>query len=87
LRPVFPLDLRDRRVERLLFARNIAFRQRRTQASQLFEQRFSGAAIDRRTRRRRARVRQIGDGSHEQRMIISHEASAQPLCMMSRRVP
>jgi hypothetical protein len=72
LRRIFALDLGDRRIERLLFARNVAFRQRRAQASQLFEQRFSCAAIDRRARRRAAGVRQIGDGPHEQRMIISH---------------
>ena len=87
LRPVFLLDLGDRRVERLLFARDVALRQRRTQASQLFEQRLASAAIDRPARRRRAGVRQIDDGSHEQRMIISHKASAQPLCMMRRRGP
>ena len=71
----------------LLLARDVAFRQRRTQASELFEQRVPSAAIDRRTRRRRTRVGQIGDGSHEQRMIISHEASAQPLRVMPQRVP
>ena len=87
LRPVSLLDLSDRRVQRLLLAGDVAFRQRRTQASELFEQRLTSAAIDRRARRRRTRVRQIGDGSHEQRMIISHKTSAQPLCMMRRRGP
>ena len=85
LRPVSPLDLGDRRVERALLARDVAFRQRRTQASELFEQRLASAAIDRRARFWGARVRQIGDGSHEQRMIISHKTSAQPLGVMSRR--
>jgi hypothetical protein len=87
LRPVSIFDLGDRRVERALLARDVAFRQRRTQASELFEQRVPSAAIDRRTRRRRTRIGQIGDGSHEQRMIISHEASAQPLRVMPQRVP
>ena len=86
-RPVSPLDLGDRCVKRLLFARDVAFRQRRTQAPELVEQRLSGAPIDRPARRRRARVGQIGDRSHEQRMIISHEASAQPLRVMPRGVP
>ena len=87
LRPVSLLDFGDRCVERLLLASDVAFWQRRTQASELLEQRFPSAAIDRRARRRRTRVRQIGDGSREQRMIISHKASAQPLCMMRRSGP
>jgi hypothetical protein len=79
LRPVSVFDLGDRSVKRGLLARDVAFRQRRPQASQLLEQGFASPFIDRSARRRRARVGQIGDGSHEQRMIISHEASAQPL--------
>ena len=58
---------------------SVAVRQRRAQTPQLFEQSLTSAAVDRLARRRRAGARQIGDGSHEQRMIISHEASAQPL--------
>jgi hypothetical protein len=87
LRSVSFLYLRDRCVERILFARDVAFRQRGTQASELVEQRFASALIDRSARRRRARVGQIGDGSHEQRMIISHEASAQPLRATPRGGP
>ena len=79
LGPVSLLDLGDRGVKRGLLARDVAFRQRRPQASQLLEQGLASPFIDCSARRRRARVGQIGDGSHEQRMIISHEASAQPL--------
>ena len=79
LRPESFLDLGDRRVKRGLLARDVAFRQRRAQASELLQQRFASPFINRSARRRRARLGQIGDGSHEQRMIISHEASAQPL--------
>jgi hypothetical protein len=87
LRSVSFLYLRDRGVERILFAGDVAFRQRWTQASELVEQRFASALIDRSARRRRARVGQIGHGSHEQRMIISHEASAQPLRATQRGGP
>ncbi len=79
LLPVPVLNLGDRRVKRGLLARDVAFRQRWAQASELLEQGLASPFVDRSARRRRARVGQIGDGSHEQRMIISHEASAQPL--------
>jgi hypothetical protein len=87
LRPVSLLNLGDRCVKRGLLASDVAFRQRRPQASELVEQGFASTLIDRSARRRRARVGQIGDGSHEQRMIISHEASAQPLRATPRRGP
>jgi hypothetical protein len=87
LRPVSFLNLSDRCVKRGLLASDVAFRQRRPQASKLLEQGLAGTFIDRSARRRRARVRQIGDSAHEQRMIISHEASAQPLRATTRRGP
>jgi hypothetical protein len=81
------LDLGDRRVERVLLASDVAFRQRRAQSSQLGEQSLARAIVNGSTRRRSAGVGQIRDGSHEQRMIISHKAYAQPLCGKSPRVP
>jgi hypothetical protein len=87
LRPVSFLNLGDRCVKRGLLASDVAFRQRRPQASELVEQGFASTFIDRSARHRRAPVRQIGDRSHEQRMIISHEASAQPLRATPRRGP
>ena len=86
LRAVFRLDLSDRSVERVRLASDVAFGQRRTQTPQLLDQRVTGAHIDGFARRRRAGARQIGDGSHEQRMIISHKASARPLCRNPRAV-
>jgi hypothetical protein len=87
LRPVSLLNLGDRCVKRGFLTSDVAFRQRGPQASELLEQGFASTFIDRSARRRRARVGQIGDGSHEQRMIISHEASAQPLRAIPRRGP
>ncbi len=81
------LDLGDRRVERVLLASDVAFRQRRVQSPQLGEQSLARAIVNGSTRRRGAGVGQIRDGSHEQRMIISHKAYAQPLCGKSPRVP
>jgi hypothetical protein len=86
-RPVSLLNLSDRCVKRGFLASDVAFRQRRPQASELVEQGFASTLIDHSARRRCARVGQIGDGSHEQRMIISHEASAQPLRAIPRRGP
>ena len=87
LRTVSFLNRGDRCVKRALLASDVALRQRRPQASELLDQGFASTFIDRSARRRCARVGQIGDGSHEQRMIISHEASAQPLRATSRRGP
>jgi hypothetical protein len=54
LRPVSFLNLGDRCVKRGLLASDVAFRQRRSQASKLLEQGFASTFIDRSARRRRA---------------------------------
>ena len=56
LRSVSLLNLGDRCVKRGLLASDVAFRQRRAQASKLLEQGFASTLIDRPARRRCARV-------------------------------
>ena len=64
-------DSLDRVFERAAFGGNVGFCDRRLDAAQLIEQRLAGAFIDRLARVRRG-LRQSGDRSRDQRMVVCH---------------
>lgn len=69
----FGFEARNRTVQSLSLARNIALRKRRIQIVQLREQRLARPLINRAPDLRR-RIRQASDGLCKQRIIFSHFA-------------